>query len=78
MTKARHVLPWERGVRCCRPTKIRGLASPSLCLEYHCMLCAEDRFKGTGWTFQPPSADAMLSCVDRALEIRCNDLHAWL
>ena len=34
--------------------------------------CAEARFKGTGWTFTPPSADAMLSCVDRALGVRCS------
>lgn len=37
----------------------------------------EDRFKGTGWTFQPPSADAMLSCVDRALEIRWHNQKDW-
>lgn len=36
-----------------------------------CCVCTDARFKGTGWTFSPPSADAMLSCVDRALETRC-------
>ena len=33
-------------------------------------VCAEVRFKGTGWTFTPPSADAMLQCVDKALGTR--------
>ncbi|CAK0737501.1 hypothetical protein CVIRNUC_000923 [Coccomyxa viridis] len=37
----------------------------------------EERFKGTGWTFNPPSADAMLACVDRALETRWHNRKNW-
>jgi len=64
------------GVQACNPESLRDVqtASRRSILRFQCLtmlhVCAEARFKGTGWTFTPPSADAMLQCVDRALGTR--------
>ncbi len=38
---------------------------------------AEDSERGTGWTFGPPTADAMLRTVDAALHVRWHQPEAW-
>jgi len=64
------------GVQACNLKSLRGvkIASRISILLFQCLTmlheCAEARFKGTGWTFMPPSADTMLQCVDRALGTR--------
>jgi starch synthase len=37
----------------------------------------DDARKGTGWTFSPPEAGAMLGTVDRALETRWHHPESW-
>ena len=61
-----------RLTRCLANTIHAKCTGPSMPILATHVLCrtAEERFKGTGWTFTPPSADAMLACMDRALETR--------
>lgn len=36
-----------------------------------------DGEEGTGWTFSPPDADAMLATLDRALKVRWHQPDVW-